>query len=99
MSDYIFHPFVLRIGFEEYVAIKHIESIAIIETDSEEDVVDKLKGDCHLYVRMVSGREYRISMMEQYLRFEHKHSLPDDPKELRQIIFEKWYRMVSANQS
>ena len=73
--------------------------MAILRTDSEEDVIEKLKGDCHLYVRMISGREHRISMLDQYPSFERKQLLPDDPSELRQIIFEKWYHMVSANQS
>jgi hypothetical protein len=101
MSDYVFQPVVLISGNpegdeREIIAMKFIESMTVISDGSEEQVIERLKGDRHLMCRMVSGAEHRISMLTQLKCFD-KFKLPDDVIELRQCIFEKWHHLVSQN--
>jgi hypothetical protein len=98
MSDWVFQPFLLVAGNgdeQELIAMKFIESMTVLNVESEDEVIERLKGDRHLFCRMVSGKEYLISMQAQLKNFA-KYKLPDDPMELRQCIFEKWYHMVST---
>lgn len=94
MSNVIFHPSVLVVGLDDYIALKYIESMHIEHDENEELVIETLKGDAHIWCKMISGREYRVSMLEQYRRFD-KQKLPEDMRELRQCIFDKWYCLVA----
>jgi len=103
MTDWVFQPSILIVGSpegedREIVALKYIESISMSYDSSEENTVEKLKGDMHFIVRTISGREYRISMKTQYEIFD-KYKLPEDPREMRQCIFEKWCHMMAQQSS
>ncbi len=98
MSDWVFQPFILMAtnsNDQEIVAMKFIESMTVLDITSEDETIERLKDDRHLFCRTVSGKEYLISMQAQMKNFV-TYKLPSDPIKLRQCIFEKWYHMVSS---
>jgi hypothetical protein len=97
MTDFIFQPYIVM-GVDDdrqAIALKFVESITLDIDDTESLVVERLKGDRHLIFKMTSGKEYRISMLAQVRCFT-KYTLPSDPKEMQQCIFDKWYHIIST---
>lgn len=73
-----------------FILLRYIESIKE-NTESQETVVDKLKGDLSIIVTTISGKVYTISMMHQ-IEVYKEHGVPKNVFEMRSSIIEQWIR-------
>jgi len=75
----------------EIIALRHVESF-LFGKDSEDEMINKLKGDVVIEVRTISGAEYRIYALKAYAKI---HGLKDSLKSgaaeiIAQAIYDRW---------
>lgn len=90
----VFQPSFVIADDNTVVALRFVESMNLAR-DSEEKVVDKLKGDVTIEIRTASGVSYVISARKQIEIIGKQYKLPDDPGDVRTAIFERWITCVN----
>ena len=75
----------------EIIALRHVESF-LFGKDSEDEIINKLKGDVVIEVRTISGFEYRIYALKAYAKIQGlKDPLKNGAAELiAQAIYDRW---------
>lgn len=90
----VFQPSFVIAEDNTVVSLRSVESMNLAR-DSEEQVVDKLKGDALIEIRTVSGAIYTISIRKQMDIIGKQYKLSDDPGEVRTAIFERWIAFIN----
>lgn len=80
----------------EVIALCHVESLNLVRS-SQQELFDKLKDDCLINIRTVSGKAYIISMQSQIKSIGEQYNLGNDPLELRDDIFGQWLQIITNN--
>lgn len=75
---------------ETFVLLRAIESIKQDKPDDEE-IIDKLKDDITLSIVTLSGKEYKISVVQQIAIYED-HGAPQNKFEMRNAIVDQWIK-------
>ena len=89
-SQYIYRFNAVKCDDETVVALKFIESMKHVSSDDQK-LLDKLKDDSVLYVTMISGKEYPISMRRL---MNHLNVRVFSPDEVRKGIYERWSQII-----
>jgi hypothetical protein len=76
------------------VALRHIESINL-SRQSDEKVVDNLKGDAVFTVKTVGGNVYEISSLLQKEILGKQYTLPSTPADIKSEIFQRWIAYIN----
>jgi hypothetical protein len=71
------------------VALKYVESMRY--PDGEDATLDKLKDDLNFEITMISGKEYKISVRDN---FEHLRS--EELADAMNSIYNKWRYIISG---
>jgi len=75
----------------EYIPLKHIESVNMQYTDKADELVAKLKDDCVVKITTLSGKEHLLSMRQHIdLVKEDIHTV----EEMLKVIFDNWLNKV-----
>jgi len=90
----VFQPSFVIAEDNTVVSLRSVESMNLAR-DSEEQVVDKLKGDALIEIRTMSGAIYTISMRKQMDIIGKQYKLSDDPGEVRTAVFERWVAFIN----
>lgn len=90
----VFQPSFVIAEDNTVVSLRFVESMNLAR-DSEEKVVDKLKGDVTLDIRTSSGATYVISARKQMEIIGKQYKLSEDPGEVRTAIFERWVTFIN----
>lgn len=83
----------LLIGRNTLVALKYIESMSYSISDAMDDTFNVLKNDRFFKIITTSGREYTVSVKDQ---FKHIHSnfTQEFLSSCESAIFDKWMRIL-----
>ena len=85
-DDAVYHHNGIRCEDGTVVALKFIESMRF-QTDIEDAVVDKLKGDLPIFFRTISGKEYIVYVNSI---IEREKITNFSKEEVRMSIYKKW---------
>ena len=91
MTDFVYHTDGILCDDGTIIAIRYIESMRF-DISEDQAIVDKLKGDSFVYVTMVSGKEYTVSL--QSLTKDHARIYTLE--ELRSGLLNSWQKYIKG---
>ena len=86
----------LRGTEDEIIALKYVESMK--EPSGEDLTVDRLVDDLHISIRMVSGKEYTVSVRQQYIEGDWRVK-QDGVEQAMIAIFDRWRHILTGKSS
>lgn len=90
----VFQPDFVVAEDSTLVALKYISEFSYKPEDDMEHTKDLLAGDPCIFVTVVHGKKYKISMLRQIDIFSGKFKISTDVDELRLSIYEKWLNFI-----
>lgn len=97
MSD-IFKSSVVVTDDNWAIPFIHIECMKMYRS-SEDETVDKLKGDATIDIHTISGRQYTISMLKQISSLPKSMNITTNIFTLREAIFNRWLYMKNKQEN